>query len=337
MFRKNISLVVGGAGFIGSHLCNALLNKGENIVCVDNLISGNILNIDDLFNRQRFLFVEEDASSCVLLKKIKSKCKASDRFRISDIYYLASIASPKLYLTRPIESLNANIIGLINLLDIAKVYRSRFLYTSTSEIYGDPAISPQPETYTGNVDPINRRSIYDEEKRCGETIVMTYYWAHKINTHIVRLFNTFGPNMGLNDGRVVPNFITQALSNSPITVYGDGQQTRSFCYVDDVIDALIKSINSKYFLPINIGNPYEYYSIIELAMLIKQMTNSQSNIIYKNILDKADPRPNDPVVRQPNITLAKKQLLWEPSTTIQDGLIKTIDYFRSRINVEGNP
>lgn len=336
MFRKNPVLVVGGAGFIGSHLCERLLDQGEYVICVDNLICGDILNIDDLFNRKHFVFLQADSSHYSILKKIKKKCRAKDRFKITEIYYLASIASPKLYLKNPMKTLDANITGLINALDIAKMYRSRFLYTSTSEIYGDPEVMPQAEEYRGNVDPASERSIYDETKRCGETIVMTYHRAHKLNTKIVRVHNTFGPRLGIKDGRVVPNFIIQALENKPLTIYGDGTQTRSFCYISDMIEALLRVMAGGFHLPLNAGNPANYYSVEELAAIINKMVGNKCRLQYLPMLNKRDPRPDDPKLRQPDISLIQSRVGWEPNVTLEDGLIETIQYFKERLDVEGS-
>lgn len=334
MFRKNPVLVVGGAGFIGSHLCESLLKKGEHVICVDSLICGDILNIDDLFNRKYFTFVEADASHYSILKQIKRKCRAKDRFKISEIYYLASIASPKLYLQNPMKTLNANITGLINVLDIAKMYRSKFLYTSTSEIYGDPEVMPQTEEYRGNVNPSSERSIYDETKRCGETIVMTYHRAHKLNTKIVRVHNTFGPRLGIKDGRVVPNFVIQALKGKSLTIYGDGTQTRSFCYISDMIEALLRVMSGGFHLPLNAGNPANYYSVEELAVIINEMVGNKCELRYLPMLNEKDPRPDDPKMRQPDISLIQSRVGWQPITTLEDGLIETIKYFKERLDVE---
>ena len=307
--KKNI-LITGGAGFIGSHLCKRLLNEGNKIICLDNLFTGSENNISNLIDNSDFEFVNHDIT------------KPYYREGIDEIYNLACPASPIHYQINPIKTIKTCTIGVINMLGLAKKNNAKILQTSTSEVYGDPEIHPQIENYNGNVNTTGPRSCYDEGKRCSETLFMDYHREHKLKIKIIRIFNTYGPRMAINDGRVISNFINQAISNTEITINGDGNQTRSFQYIDDLIDAMIKMMHSedKFIGPINIGNPIEI-SINELADEILKLTNSNSKIIYNKLPE------DDPVRRRPDISLAKKQLSWEPSVDLEYGLKKTIEYF----------
>ena len=310
MIIKNI-LVSGGAGFIGSHLCNELLKLGHKVICLDNLFTGSISNITKLLNDENFEFVEHDIT------------KPFFRENIDEIYNLACPASPVHYKSNPIKTVKTCTIGVINMLGLAKKNNAKILQASTSEVYGDPQVHPQNENYYGNVNTVGFRSCYDEGKRCSETLFMDYFREHKTKIKIVRIFNTYGPNMSVNDGRVVSNFINQAISESDITIYGDGKQTRSFQYIDDLIDAMIKVMDlpDKFVGPINIGNPKEI-SMNNLAEIILSLTNSNSKIIFNNLPD------DDPKKRNPDITLVKDLLNWRPKVSLNDGLIKTIKYFK---------
>ena len=306
-------LITGGTGFIGNHLCRKLLNEGHYIICLDNNFTGNMENIEDMINNSNFEFIRHDITQSILLE-------------VDQIYHLACPASPKSYQYNAIKTIKTNILGTLNALGIAKRTKARILLTSTSEIYGDPKISPQVEEYWGNVNPIGIRSCYDEGKRVAETLMMEYYRNHKTEIRIARIFNTYGPKMDKNDGRVVSNFINQCLDNKDITIYGDGSQTRSFCYVDDTVDALIKLMNQQETIgPINIGNPYEL-TIKELASKILELIDTKSKIIYKDLPS------DDPMKRQPNIEKAKKYLDWSPKINLEEGLNKTIEYFTIFIN-----
>lgn len=306
-------LIVGGAGFIGSNLCEKLLNDNHKIICVDNLLTGNIKNIEHLFNNPNFTFINHDIIEPLKLEQ-----------NIDEIYNLACPASPPKYQMNPVYTLKINFLGVLNLLELAKLKNAKFLQSSTSEIYGEPEISPQHENYRGNVNTVGIRSCYDEGKRVTETLVMDFHKQYNVDTRIVRIFNTYGPKMDKNDGRVVSNFINQALNNQDITLYGDGEQTRSFCYIDDQIDGLIKLMNSDYIYPINIGNPYEL-NVKELANIILNLTKSKSKLVYKDLpLD-------DPTNRKPDITKARNILKWEPKYDLEEGLIKTIEYFKEII------
>ena len=311
------ALVCGGAGFIGSHLVKKLLNQNLRVVCVDNLISGDRRNITDLFANPSFRFVEKN-----IVDKFEDE-------KPDFIFHLASPASPnkkspRSYINFPVETLLANSSGTYNLLEIAKKNKSKFLYASSSEVYGDPQISPQKEDYFGNVNPTGIRSVYDEGKRFGEAITMAYFRKYSLDCRIVRIFNTYGPKMLWDDGRVVSNFINQAIQNAAITVYGDGQQTRSICYIDDMVEGLLKAMFSDGSRGevINLGNPDEK-TIFGLANLIKKLTNSKSEIVFEPLPE------DDPKVRKPDIEKAKKLLSWEPKVSIDQGLLKTIKYFRA--------
>ena len=308
--QKNI-LVTGGAGFIGSHLCKVLLDIGHNVICLDNLFTGAKKNISDLIDNQNFEFVNHDIT------------KAYHRDNIDEIYNLACPASPIHYQFNPIKTVKTCTIGVINMLGLAKKNNAKILQASTSEIYGDPLVHPQYENYNGNVNPIGPRSCYDEGKRCSETLFMDYHREHNLKIKIVRIFNTYGPNMANDDGRVVSNFILQAITGNKLTINGDGTQTRSFLYIDDLISAMIKMMNSKdeFIGPVNIGNPIEI-SMNQLASLIIELSNSKSEIIYKD-LPKDDPKR-----RNPEISKAKDMLNWTPKLKLKTGLLKTISYFK---------
>lgn len=305
-------LITGGAGFIGSHLCEKLLAEGNDVICLDNFFTGSKDNIRHLIGNNRFELVRHD----VIIEYLAE---------VDQIYNLACPASPVHYQYNPIKTTKTSVMGIINMLGLAKRCKARILQASTSEVYGDPHIHPQVESYWGNVNPIGIRSCYDEGKRCAETLMMDYYRQNNVDIRIARIFNTYGPRMAVNDGRVVSNFIVQALKNEPITVYGSGSQTRAFCYVDDMTDALIKLMNGEIIGPVNLGNPCEM-TILEIAKLIIKLCKSSSEIIFKELpLD-------DPVQREPDITLAKEKLGWQPVTPLEDGLIKTIEYFKKKIN-----
>jgi len=303
-------LVTGGAGFLGSHLCERLVNEGNHVLCVDNYSTGSKTNIKHLLLKSNFEIIRQDVCFPLYVE-------------VDEIYNLACPASPVAYQKDPIQTLKTCIIGSYNLLGLAKRTNAKILQTSTSEIYGDPKEHPQPEEYWGNVNPIGIRSCYDEGKRAAETLFMDYHRVHKVQSKIVRIFNTYGPKMALTDGRVVSNFIVQALQGKDITIYGDGLQTRSFCYVDDLIDGIYMTMNntdSNFTGPVNIGNPIEF-TMLELAKKIIQITNSSSKIIY-------EPLPqDDPTQRKPNIQAARKILNWKPTIELEKGLIKTIEYF----------
>ena len=297
-------LITGGAGFIGSHLCERLVNEGNDVICLDNFFTGSKDNIRHLLSNNQFELVRHDVTREYLAE-------------VDQIYNLACPASPVHYQYNPVKTIETSVIGVTNMLELAKQCNA-----TTSEVYGNPTIHPQIESYWGNVNPIGIRSCYDEGKRCAETLMMDYHRQCKVDIRIIRIFNTYGPNMSLNDGRVISNFIVQALNNQDITIYGEGLQTRSFCYVSDLVEGLIKMMNnSQHFIgPVNIGNPAER-TILDLAKIIIEMTNSKSKIIYKDLPD------DDPVKRKPDIALAQKELQWTPKVDIKDGLQKTIEYF----------
>lgn len=306
-------LITGGAGFIGSHLSERLLEEDNDVICLDNFFTGSKDNIRHLIWNNKFELVRHDVINEYLAE-------------VDQIYNLACPASPIHYQYNPIKTIKTSVMGTINMLGLAKRCKATILQASTSEVYGDPQIHPQIESYWGNVNPIGIRSCYDEGKRCAETLMMDYHRQNNVDIRIARIFNTYGPRMAENDGRVVSNFIIQALKNKPITVYGRGDQTRAFCYVSDLVEALIKLMNNKekFIGPVNLGNPLEY-TILDFAKLIIELTNSNSEIIFKEL--PAD----DPVQRRPDITLAKEKLNWEPKISIKTGLKKTIKYFEKII------
>ena len=308
--KKKTILVTGGAGFIGSHLCKRLLNENHYVICLDNLFTGSLENIESLKNDDNFEFVNHDIT------------KPYYRDNIDEIYNLACPASPIHYQSNPIKTVKTCTIGVINMLGLAKKNNAKILQASTSEVYGDPEIHPQKEDYNGNVNPLGYRSCYDEGKRCAETLFMDYKREHNLNIRIVRIFNTYGPNMTKNDGRVVSNFILQALKGEDITVYGDGSQTRSFQFIDDLVEGLLKMMNSDFVGPVNLGNPVEL-SMKDLAGKIINLTNSSSDIIYKELPE------DDPKRRRPDISLANTKLDWKPIIDLEYGLQKTINYFAS--------
>lgn len=304
-------LVAGGAGFIGSNMCRKLLNDNNKVICLDNLFTGKIENINGLLNNENFIFINHDIINPININE-----------NIDEIYHFACPASPEKYQKDSIYTLKINFIGTMNLLELSREKKCKLLLSSTSEIYGEPKVSPQNEEYRGNVNTIGIRSCYDEGKRIAETLMMDYHQKYNIDIRIVRIFNTYGPNMDKYDGRVVTNFIRQILNNENITLYGDGSQTRSFCYIDDQIEGLIKLMESEYIYPVNLGNPYEI-TVKKLANIISELINSNSKIIYS-------PLPSDdPTNRKPDISLAKKLLNWEPKVELKEGLLKTIEFIKN--------
>ncbi|WP_054030854.1 UDP-glucuronic acid decarboxylase family protein [Desulfatitalea tepidiphila] len=309
-------MVTGGCGFLGSHLCERLLEQGHDVLCVDNCFTGTKRNIRHLLNHPDFEFIRHDVTFPLYLE-------------VDEIYNMACPASPIHYQFDPVQTTKTSVHGAINMLGLAKRVRARILQASTSEVYGDPEVHPQPESYWGRVNPIGIRSCYDEGKRCAETLFFDYYRQHRLKIKVARIFNTYGPRMHPNDGRVVSNFIVQALKNEPITVFGQGQQTRSFCYVDDLIEGLIGLMNSSDEMigPVNLGNPAEF-TIMELARKVIELTGSASEVIYK-------PLPqDDPRQRKPDIALARKELQWQPVVGLDEGLKKTIAYFERLLEEE---
>lgn len=309
--KETVSVVTGGAGFLGSHLCDYLLAQGHRVVCLDNLLTGNTANIEHLAGNEQFKFIKQDVTEYIYLPGA-----------VDFVFHFASPASPIDYLELPIQTLKVGALGTHKALGLAKAKQSAFILASTSETYGDPLVHPQPETYWGNVNPIGPRGVYDEAKRFAEAMTMAYHRFHGVRTHIVRIFNTYGPRMRPKDGRVVPAFISQALKNEPITVFGDGSQTRSFCYVSDLIAGIFRLVQSDYHEPVNIGNPQEM-TVKTFAERIRALCGSTAPIIYKAL------PVDDPKVRQPNIALARRLLGWEPQVNLDDGLTRTIAYFRS--------
>lgn len=304
-------LVTGGAGFIGNHLCRRLLNEGNHVICLDNFFTGLKKHIEDMVGNPNFELIEHDIVDPVDIK-------------VDQIYNLACPASPPHYQYDPVKTMKTSVLGIINMLELAKKYNATLLHASTSEVYGNPLVHPQQETYWGNVNPIGIRSCYDEGKRAAETLMMDYHRQYGVDIRIIRIFNTYGPNMDPKDGRVVSNCIVQAINNQDITVYGDGSQTRSFCYVSDLVDGAIKMMNNdkKFIGPVNLGNPSER-TVLNLAEIILEMTGSKSKITYKDLPS------DDPIKRKPDITKAQEILGWEPKVDIKDGLAKTIEYFKS--------
>ncbi|WP_148372439.1 UDP-glucuronic acid decarboxylase family protein [Bacteroides bouchesdurhonensis] len=303
-------LVSGGAGFIGSHLCTRLIKEGHYVICLDNFFTGSQDNIKHLMNEPNFRLVEHDVTFPFFAE-------------VDEIYNLACPASPVHYQYDPIQTTKTSVLGTFNMLGLAKKMNAKMLQASTSEVYGDPAIHPQPENYWGNVNPIGYRSCYDEGKRCAETLCMDYFRQNKVRVKIIRIFNTYGPRMLPNDGRVVSNFITQALKNEDITIYGDGKQTRSFQYIDDMIEGMVRMMNTEddFTGPVNIGNTHEF-SMLELAEKVIQLVGSASKIVFK-------PLPHDdPRQRQPDISLAKEKLGWQPTIELEEGLLRMIEYFK---------
>lgn len=305
-------LITGGAGFIGSHLCDRFIADGHYVICVDNLITGSLKNIAHLKKEKKFKFINHNVTEHI---KINGSVDA--------ILHFASPASPIDYIKLPIQTLKVGSLGTHNALGLAKEKKAKFLLASTSEVYGDPLIHPQKENYWGNVNCIGPRGVYDEAKRFAEAITMAYHRVHKVDTKIIRIFNTFGERMRINDGRVVPNFIYQALKNEPLTVYGSGKQTRSFCYVSDMVAGIVKLLNSSVSEPVNIGNADEY-TILEFAKMILKLTSSKSKIVFHKL------PVDDPKVRQPDISRAKKLLNWQPVVSIEEGLKRAIEWFAGK-------
>lgn len=310
-------LVTGGAGFLGSHLCDRLVEQGHDVICLDNFFTSQKSNVAHLLGKSNFELIRHDVTHPILLE-------------VDEIYNLACPASPVHYQYNPIKTIKTSVLGAINMLGLAKRTRARILQASTSEVYGDPDVHPQPETYHGNVNPIGVRACYDEGKRCAETLFFDYHRSNNVNIRVARIFNTYGPRMHPYDGRVVSNFIVQALSGKPITIYGDGAQTRSFCYVSDLVDGLMRLMNQPetsdapppIIGPVNLGNPEEF-TIKQLATLVLELVGADSKLIYQPAPD------DDPTQRRPDISLARKHLAWEPTIALRQGLVDTIAYFRS--------
>lgn len=311
--RKPVSVVTGGAGFLGSHLVDLLLARGHRVIAMDNLSTGTIENIAHLAGNENFRFIKQDVTEFIFIDE-----------PVDYVWHFASPASPVDYLELPIQTLKVGSLGTHKALGLARYKGARFLLASTSEVYGVPLVHPQKEDYWGNVNPIGLRSCYDEAKRFAEAITMAYHREHGLQTRIARIFNTYGPRMRMNDGRVVPSFISQALKNKPITVHGDGSQTRSFCYVSDLIEGIYRLMMSNEVLPVNIGNPQEI-TVLEFAKKIIKITDSKSKIVFK------PPFPDDPKQRRPDITKARKILKWEPTVPLDEGLRKTIEFFKNRM------
>ncbi len=311
-FQKRV-LVTGGSGFLGSHLCDRLVSEGHDVLCLDNFFTGTKKNIEHLLKEPNFELIRHDLAEPILLE-------------VDEIYNLACPASPVHYQYNPVKTIKTSVLGAIHMLGLAKRVKAKILQASTSEVYGDPIVHPQPESYWGNVNTIGIRSCYDEGKRCAETLFFDYHRQNKVNIRVVRIFNTYGPRMHPHDGRVVSNFIVQALQNKDISVYGKGNQTRSFCYVDDLIEGLLLMMNAAddFTGPVNMGNPGEF-TILELAQMVIRLTQSRSRIIHHTLPQ------DDPMQRQPDITLAKSRLGWEPKVDLEEGLKKTIEYFKGSL------
>ncbi len=311
-------VITGGAGFIGSHLCESFLSRGDEVICIDNFSTGNRQNITPLLAHERFTLVDQDVSRFIHVEG-----------PLDIVLHFASPASPVDYLEMPIQTLKVGSLGTHNALGLAKAKKALFLLASTSEVYGDPLVKPQREDYWGNVNPIGPRGVYDEAKRFAEAMTMAYHRYHGLNTRIARIFNTYGPRMRMRDGRVVPNFITQALKGEGLTVYGKGTQTRSFCYIDDLVRGLHRLLEVDYHLPVNLGNPQEM-TVLDFAWKIHEITGSRSPIVYKSLPE------DDPQVRQPDISWAREILGWEPRVPLEQGLVKTIQYFQEELRIQ-NP
>jgi dTDP-glucose 4,6-dehydratase len=307
-------LITGGAGFLGSHLCDRFLAEGHQVMAMDNLITGTTRNIEHLAGRDDFLFIKHDVTNYIYVEGL-----------LDAILHFASPASPIDYLELPIQTLKVGALGTHKALGLAMAKKARFLLASTSEVYGDPLEHPQQEDYWGNVNPIGPRGVYDEAKRFAEALAMAYHRAHGVETRIARIFNTYGPRMRLDDGRVVPNFVGQALRGEPLTVYGDGSQTRSFCYVDDLIEGIYRLLLSDEVEPVNLGNPAEM-TILDFAGMVNRLTGNKAGIVYEDYRI-----PDDPQVRQPDISKARQVLKWEPKVDLEEGLQKTIEWFRARV------
>lgn len=303
-------LITGGAGFLGSHLCDRMMEKGYEVLCLDNFFTGNKRNIQHLLSEPNFELIRHDLTQQIFLE-------------VDEIYNLACPASPIHYQHNPVKTVKTNVLGAIHMLGLAKRVRAKILQASTSEIYGNPEIHPQQENYWGNVNTIGPRSCYDEGKRCAETLFFDYHRQNGVNIRVVRIFNTYGPRMHPHDGRVVSNFIVQALLNQDITIYGDGSQTRSFCYVDDLVEGMIRMMNApdEFIGPVNLGNPHEF-TILQLAKKVMEMTGATSKLVFRSL------PVDDPLQRQPDIRLAEEKLDWKPEIQLEKGLLKTIEYFR---------
>src|SRR5271169_5223274 len=312
---KQTSVVMGGAGFLGSHLCDRLLAEGHSVICIDNLITGDTSNISHLFGNERFRFVNHDITNYIFIDG-----------PVHNVLHFASPASPIDYLKLPIQTLKVGSLGTHKALGLAKAKGARFLIASTSEVYGDPLIHPQQESYWGNVNPIGFRGVYDEAKRFSEAMTMAYHRFHNVDTRIVRIFNTYGPRMRINDGRAIPAFMSQALRKEDVTVFGDGSQTRSVCYVDDLIEGIYRLLNSTITEPVNVGNPDEI-PMLQLAKEIIHLTGSSSKIVFKDLPQ------DDPKIRQPDITKARTLLSWTPKVNRLEGLKKTLEYFRLKVKL----
>ncbi|MEP0823767.1 MAG: SDR family oxidoreductase [Ignavibacterium sp.] len=317
MQNKAISIVTGGAGFLGSHLCDRLLGEGHRVICIDNLITGKTANIAQHAGNPDFLFIQHDVTNYLFVEG-----------KVDYVWHFASPASPIDYLKLPIQTLKVGSLGTHKALGLAKAKGARFLLASTSEVYGDPLVHPQPESYWGNVNPVGPRGVYDEAKRFAEAMTMAYHRYHNVETRIVRIFNTYGERMRIEDGRAIPAFMSQALRGEPVTVFGDGSQTRSVCYVLDLIDGIYRLMMSDYPDPVNIGNPDEI-TMLQLAKEIVELTESKSRIVFKELPQ------DDPKVRQPDISLAKKVLGWTAKVPRREGLEKTMEYFRKELGVGG--
>lgn len=303
------TVITGGAGFLGSHLCDRLISEGHEVICLDNLISGRLDNIAHLFGHERFLFIKMDVTNFIHVPG-----------PVDFVLHFASPASPNDYMKYPIQTLKVGALGTHKALGFAKEKGATFVLASTSEVYGDPLVHPQPETYWGNVNPVGPRGCYDEAKRFAEALTMAYHRTHGLKTRIARIFNTYGPRMRAMDGRVVPTFIWQVLHDEPLTIYGDGSQTRSFCYVDDLVEAIVRLMHSDYTEPVNIGNPDEH-SVAELAELVQKITGRRPGVRYEPLPE------NDPKVRRPDISVAKRVLGWEPKVSLEEGIRRTVAYF----------
>ena len=310
-------LVTGGAGFIGSHLCDRLLAEGHQVIAMDNLSTGSVANIAHLSGHDNFMFIKHDVTNYIYLEG-----------KLDAVLHLASLPSPVDYLEKPIQTLKVGALGTHKALGLAMEKGARFLLASTSEVYGDPQVHPQPEDYWGNVNPVGPRGVYDESKRFAEALTMAYHRAHGVETRIARIFNTYGPRMRLDDGRVVPNFVKQALLGEPLTVYDDGSRTRSFCYVDDMVEGLHRLLLSDEVYPVNLGNPQEM-TILEFAHKVLEVSGSSSRIVF--VTPKDERTKDDPQVRQPDISKARRVLGWEPQISLEEGLRRTIESFRERV------
>ncbi|MFI5316909.1 MAG: UDP-glucuronic acid decarboxylase family protein [Myxococcota bacterium] len=308
------ALITGGSGFIGSHLCRRFLDEGWNVVCMDNLLTGRLENIEDLFGRDGFRFVKHDVTNFIHVPE-----------PLDAVLHFASPASPADFERLPIQILKVGALGTHNALGVAKAKRARFLLASTSECYGDPEVNPQPETYLGKVNPVGIRGVYDEAKRFAEAMTMAYYRYHAVDARIVRIFNTYGPGMRPDDGRMIPAFFTQALRGEDLTVYGDGAQTRSICFVSDLVEGIVRLLGSDYVGPVNLGNQHEL-TVVEVAALILRVTGAKSRIAHRDL------PPDDPKVRRPDISLARRVLGWEPKVSPEDGLRRTLPYFAAQLN-----